>query len=186
MPTASSDRGGFTLLELIIVVVLIGVLYGVFMNKLGQKSPQDATDTLTLKTLKSYLQNLPHTDLVEVVCTTPCDNCTLFINSKQQATTLELFKQMPTVYEMDRFGSLQMREYLPIFDKKGVMRDVCFRYQLFENGSSSHMVVKADDESYFVFNSFMLPTIKVASISEAEELFSNESMLPLEKRDYNF
>ncbi len=186
MQNVSLDRGGFTLFELIIVVVLIGALYGIFINKLEPKKPKDRADSITLETIKPFLKSLKSTKLREIVCTTPCTECTVFVDSVDQKMELELFEQMPIVYTIDRYNSTVQKEYLSIFDQKGVMREVCFRFKLFENGSSSHMIVKKGEDSFAVFRSMSRVALKASSLSEAQELLRDDSILPLEKRDYDF
>lgn len=187
MPTALKNRRGFTLFELLIVVLLIAVLYGVFINKMEQRTAGTAPKEVTLETLKSALALFPAEREREVICTEPCKECTVFIDGNPvKEATFPLFDTVPTVWKKDRYGQLQTVKFLPLSDPDSGVKDVCFRYQLFRNGSGSAFIVQTDEKHYYVFKPYMHPVRSVASVDAAADAFDDRTLLPTEQRHFNF
>ncbi len=187
MPTASTNRHAFTLLELLIVVVLIATLYGVFINRMSQSSARESTDGITLKTLQKRLGEFPAGMKREIVCTRPCKACRIYLNGTPlKEGRFSLFDAPPTVFSRDRFGQLRPVTFMPLRDEEGVSREVCFRYELFRNGSGSSYVVQTDEKHYYIYKPYLFPVRVVASLSEAQKAFDTEALLPTERRNYNF
>ena len=187
MPTASRNSGGFTLFELIIVVLLIGILYGVFINKMQKSSGGNIPESVTLETLKSTLALFPAVRKREVVCTEPCKECTVFIDGNPvKETTFSLFDTAPTVWKKDRYGQLKRVKFLPLYDPDSERKDVCFRYRLFRNGSGSSFIVQTDEKHYYVFKPYMQPVRSVASANAAADALDDRTLLPTERRNFNF
>ncbi len=170
-----------------IVVVLIAVLYGVFINKMSTRSVKDKTQQTTLKTLGALLQNFPAAQRREVVCLEPCTECSVHLNGKAlKETAFTLFKQPPTVLVRDRFGQFVSKSFLPYEDPKSGVKNVCFRYRLFRNGSQSSYIVQTDARTFYIFRPYMYPVEKVDSIETAQAAFDSEKLLPTERRNYDF
>ena len=187
MPTAPKSRHGFTLLELLLVVLLIAILYGVFINRLQQRSPQDAAEKVTLQTLKETLSLFPAAQERELICTEPCRTCTVYLDGKaQKETAIPLFETAPTVWKTDRYGQWQAWEFTPLFDENQSSKPVCFRYRLARNGSGSSYIVQTDDKHFYVFKPYLEPVRLVASLPEAEKMLDISALLPMERRDYSF
>ena len=186
MSTAPKNRPGFTLLELLIVVVLIAILYGVFINKLQQRSPEQKTEKVTLQTLKETLSLFPAERAREIICTQPCKQCAVYLDGhKVKETDFPLFNTEPTVWKSNPFGQLREWEFLPLYDTNLSDEAVCFRYQLFRNGSGSNYIVQTDDTHFYVFKP-MRPVEIFSSLSDAQKAFDSTTLLPMEQRDYLF
>ncbi len=183
MPTASSSSKGFSLFELLLVVVLISVLYGVFVHKLS--TPKNKIDdALTLKNLTSYLSTLEFRRKVEVICLEPCSSCDLYIDGKKaNEEGFKLFKSSPKVYFPDRFGQVRPIDFLPMLSPEGSLSQVCFHYTLRANGSGSHFALE-DGKDYYLFNPYMYPVQVVKSFADVSAFFDNSKKLPNDKRDY--
>lgn len=184
MPTASSSKA-FTLFELLLVVVLIAVLYGVFVHKLSTpKTAQDAN--LNLKTLKPFLQTIPFEHKVELLCFEPDCSCHLYIDGKPvEQEAIKLFKTSPKTYRKNSFGQYQLHEYLAVKDEKGRFKTVCFGYNLYPNGSGSSYIVEADERFYY-FPPHLGDVIEAESLEQIESTRDMASLLPRDKGDYDF
>ncbi len=183
MPTVSSSRA-FTLFELLLVVVLISIMYGIFVHKLT-RPPQSDTDKLTLLTLKEFLGTFPFKRKAEAICLEPCSECHLYFDGKQADDEgFKLFKSHPNVYRPDRFGQLRTIDFLPMMDAQETLQNVCFVYTLYANGSGSHYAVE-DDKNYYLFDPYMYPTHMTKSFSEVTEFFDNSKKLPNDESDFN-
>ncbi len=187
MLSVSNSKKGFTLFELILVVLLIGIIYGIFVHKLSQKDKKESAEGIVLETLKPFLESFEPTDKAELRCFTPCETCYVFRDGKQvEDLELPLFKSTPNVYENDAFGQLQRIEFMPIEEKKSkAIKDVCFEYTLYQNHSSSNYIVEYA-KKYYLFEAYLKPVSVFESLSEATAAFDIAPLLPTERRNYNF
>lgn len=183
MPTVSNSKA-FTLFELLIVVVLISILYGVFVHKLSRPKKQE-TDKLTLINLKSFLSDIPFKHKAEVICLEPCQECYLYLDGKKaDEKGFPLFKKAPQVYFPDRYGQINTVSFLPIMDKNSALHDVCFKFSLFNNKSSSYYAVQ-EDKKYYLMDPYMQGVKMTHSFSDVTAFFDKTKLLPSDERDYN-
>lgn len=175
---------GFTLFELLIVIILIGLIYGLFVSSLHNKEIK--SDAISLLSMKKTLSQQTFKNKSEIICLEPCKECFIYNdNEKSEVKPFSLFKTPPKVYKKDYYGRLEQREFLPLFTKEDLQQDICFRFSLFNNGSSSHYIVEAD-EKFYVFPAYMNDINETATLSDAEKLFDTTTLLPKESRDYDF
>lgn len=187
MPTASRNSGAFTLFELIIVVILIGILYGVFINKMQKNEKGKASESVTLETLRKTLARFPAQRDRELICTEPCEGCAVYIDGHAvKMDKIPLFKQPPKVWEKDRYGQYRQIQFLPLTDSKRETTEVCFRYKLFRNGSGSNYIVQTDETHFYVFKPYMYPVRVYDSLNKASQTFDDRALLPTERRDYTY
>ncbi len=186
MPSVLSSKRGFTLFELLLVVLLIGIIYGIFVHKLSQKDKQADADRIDLLTLKPFLQKFVSTKKAVLRCFTPCETCYVYRDGKQvKDLEIPLFKSIPKVYKHDAFGQMNAIEFTAIEGKKREIKDVCFEYSLFENQSSSHYLVEYK-ENFYLFHPYTKPVEVFESMSAANAAFDTSALLPTEQRSYNF
>ena len=185
MPSALSNKKGFTLFELMIVVLLIGIIYGIFVHKLSQKERRSAKDTVTLETLKTFLSSFSPKEEAVLRCFTPCKTCRVYRDGKQvDDLEISLFEEAPNAYTNDAFGQLRRIEFVPIEGKKKQIMDVCFEFTLFENGSSSNYIVEYDKKAY-LFDPYLKPVKVYDSLDAASAAFDKSKLLPTQRRSYN-
>jgi len=188
MPSAASSRRGFTLFELILVVLLIAILYGVFINKLATgRSATAGKQQVTLGTLRGYLA-LFRTESGEVslICPEPCGKCGVFVDGEAvEDAELTLFKQAPTVYRRDRYGQFEPRTFRPLQQGEREPENVCFAFTLWANDSSSSDIVEADDV-FYVFDAYGEPTQTFKTLEDAAEAYNRTELIPDDKRVYDF
>ena len=188
MPSASSSKGGFTLFELLLVIVLIAVLYGVFISKLSSKPKAGEAVAVTIGTVGAYLQLFEEQAEgdVELVCQNACLDCDVYTGGKKvEESTVHLFESAPAVYRRDGLGQFQPVTFLPVKDSDGVLQDVCFRYTLFENGSGSSYIVGYGDD-FYLFDAYLLPVTKYRALEEAETAYNKTALIPDDERQYTF
>ena len=187
MPSASRSRGGFTLFELILVIVLIGVIYGIFINKLTTKSKKD-TAAVTLETIGAYLK--PYSENAEgdvrFVCLEDCHACDVYAGGKRiDDTTVRLFDRAPAVFKKDALGEWQQVEFLPKVNSEDVQEPVCFEYTLYANGSGSSYIVGYDDV-YYLFDAYFRPVSTYPTLEAAQSAYNKTALIPDDERQYDF
>ncbi len=183
MPNALNSKG-FTLFELLIVIIIIGLLYGLFVSNLQNKETK--SDAITLLSMKKTLLNQPFKQKSEIICFEPCKEC--FIYNDDEKTDVEpfaLFKTPPKVYKKDQYGKLEQYRFLSFLNKEDKLQDVCFRFSLLNNKSSSHYLVEAD-EKFYLFHPYLKDVETIQALSDAQKLLDNKTLLPKESRDYDF
>ena len=188
MPNVSGSKRGFTLFELLLVVVLIAVLYGVFIGKLSSRpGVAEAQERVTIATIREYLRHFADGEkAVSLVCTEPCERCSVHVGGKEiPETDITLFSKTPTVYRRDAYGRFEPFEFLPVRQKEGGLENVCFSFTLYPNGSSSSYIVELDD-TYYLFNAYLRPTRTFAALEEAQSAYNKSELLPDDKRTYDF
>ena len=181
----SGNRSAFTIIELLIVITLIIVLYGVFIQKMKTLS-NPKNQPITLKSLKTALLDAPEAKRKEILCFEPCGECQIYLDKKLASDAkIPLFKTSPTLYRLNQYGELVTFEFAPMLDAEGKERSVCFRYQLINNlGSSEYAVLY--NKRYYLYDGYHETPEVVDTLTEARAFFNKESLLPLEQRDYNF
>ena len=175
---------GFTLFELLIVIILIGLIYGLFVSSLQNKELK--SDAITLLSMKKTLLNQPFKKKSEIICLEPCKECFIYNDGeKAELKPFSLFKAPPKVYKKDYYGRLEQQQFLPLFNKENVQQDVCFRFSVFNNKSSSSYILETDKD-FYIFPAYMRDANKTKTLEEAEKLFDNTNLLPKDSRDYDF
>jgi len=185
MSSATSVKKGFTLFELMLVVLLIGIIYGVFVHKLSQKERNSDKNTVTLETLKGFLLQFSPKREATLRCIDPCDTCYVYRDGKKvNDLEIPLFEKAPNVYRADPFGQLRRISFTPIQGKHGEVLDVCFEFTLFENESSSSYIVD-NGEKIYLFDPYMKPVSIFDSLSEAKAVFDKSQLLPTQGQAYD-
>ena len=133
-------KQGFTLLELLLVVVIVGLVYGFAVN--GLKRYSEKTTELNLMTLPDLLDEHYDQNHVAVICTDRCKKCELYVDGKVVKEVEPFLDNKAEFYRFDPQLDTQELVWTPIYDEDGREKRVCFRYELFPDGSSSEMMVK--------------------------------------------
>ncbi len=141
-------KKAFTLIELLLVVVIIGVVYGLVINSIKQINDKEAA--LDFETLPSFLKSFHQRNDVAFVCIDNCRQCAVYVDGEEHKE-VDPFMQEEQALRFWRFdANLGMQElrFTPMFDADDRAFDVCFRYEIFKDGSSSEMVIETQKESY--------------------------------------
>ena len=144
-------RKAFTLFELMIVVVIIGVVYALVLSNFNTKKK---VRIYKIKNIKEAL--MPYWEKgkqLDFVLYDKCQKSALFINDIQAEKFEPLIKASEfdkiEVYKPDYRGEGQKQEFIPrLIDN--TLHDICFQYTLFPNGSNSSYIVKKKN-IYYIF-----------------------------------
>ncbi len=171
MEKYTKQRYGFSLLELIIVVLLISIATGLVINNIGTK--KKTTNELTPLNLRENIVKLLGNG-GEFFCISKCQEC-YYSNSayKGQLRLGEI-----EAYILDESDNLQKIDFGRIDDEK-----VCLRYRVYPNHSSSKMVLK-NNEGLYLLPSYFGKTQKVKDLQKAEELWLKDTDIASSQGDF--
>ena len=141
-------KKAFTLIELLLVVVIIGVIYGLVINSMQRINDKEAT--LSFETLPTFLKMLHQQNSVAFVCIDNCQECAVYVDGEMEREVNAFMKEERVLHfwRFDANQGTQELRFTPIFDEDDREFDVCFRYEIFKDGSSTEMIVETDKKSY--------------------------------------
>ncbi len=172
--TDSSNKKAFTLLELLIVVLIIGIAYSIVIAKFNNPTKEVGT-LLTLKDDLAKIKKDAYGDTLDLVCKGEnCESCAIYIENKQTEKKPEIFTEMPKVHQFDENGYMEEKQY---------GKDICFVYQLFPNGSGSSMLLEYKKE-YYVFYPTVEKTKSFTYYEDALKEFDPKNFIPTGTNEY--
>ncbi len=139
--SANSLKKGFSLIELLIVIVIIGVVYKLAVinmekiNKPGHIQPD-------IKHLKDFLLSFEFEKSSQLICTKNCTECKVLLDEKKEKSIKPFFDDTIKVYTYTKNEGFFEKELMPVFNQNGVAEDVCFRYKTNKNGIGDQVIVK--------------------------------------------
>ena len=152
------SKKAFTLFELILVVILIGLVYSLVLEKISNKK---SVDMQNLKDLKQVLLKNNINKLIVY------DKCKKTLPEKINP---KLFKNIEVYTVKDE--SLEKVEFNPIKIKDDIY-DVCLKFEINNNKSSSSFIIK-QNQKYYVFHPYFQETKVFNSEDEAISNFINK------------
>ena len=175
------SKSSFTLFELLIVILIISLIYGIFVQKLSHKKVLSREDKL--KHLDKVLARYDFNESARIVCIDECKECFIEVDG-EKIKNIELFDESVKVYDYDIHGILSQITFTPIFEDDNPKK-VCFSYQLYPNGSHSSYIVEYKDK-FYVYFAYMRPTQIYTNMSEAQKVFDPSQWIPTDSSEYNF
>jgi prepilin-type N-terminal cleavage/methylation domain-containing protein len=156
---------GFTLIEMILVVLILGIVYGLMIN-IVQHDSKKAENKISLFNLPLALADQFSGRQVSLICTDHCRDCGLY-ESNERITTIEGLMQEPVKsYRYDnRYGIAEI-EWSPLFKKSGDEENICFRFDMDRLGKGSRMLLLYQDE-VIVYEGYLGSVKRFASFQEA-------------------
>ena len=148
------QKKAFTLIELLLVVVIIGVVYGLVINSMQHIN--DKEKHLNFKELPTFVASFYQQNHVAFTCIDNCKKCALYVDGvkvKDVDSFLKEERQLRFWHFDANLGTQELR-FTPIFDEDEREFDVCFTYEIFRDGSHSEMIVETEKKSYDYRGSF--------------------------------
>ena len=93
------SKSSFTLFELLIVILIISIIYGIFIERLGSKDR--AVKEKGLEGVKEFLSSYDFNESAALKCVDECKRCFVYIDSKK-------VEEIPSFFQK-RAQSLQLR-----------------------------------------------------------------------------
>lgn len=179
----NKTKAAFTLFELIIVVLLISIVYGVFVHKLS--TPQKQDNKITLQNIALHLDSLKFEKEAKIICTTNPMECKIYLDKEAQEGSFELFADKPIVYILDKFGKPKIVNFPKIFDQNGKPFDTCFEFKVRKNGSNSSFIIDKNGE-FYVFKALQKTPQIFKTLDGAKEFLDVEKLIPVLTSDYQY
>ncbi len=165
-------RTAFTLIELIIVVLIIGLVYGLFVAGLNKK---EVKPPLQFEGLKEKLLQLSGERPLFLRCTgDACETCTVTVEGESEAKEFPLFSEKPKVFMYDHDG---------YFKEQRFAEDVCFEFRIRKNLSSDNILVERNGR-FYLFYSFLQKPDTLIDLEEAKRAFDPREHLPKDGSEY--
>ena len=168
------NRKAFTLFELMIVVILVGTVYALVLTNFNTKKKVRIAKIENIK--RSLFPFWSKGKQVDLYLFDNCKKSALFINDTyQEEFSLDIKKkefENIEVYKTDYRGESKKVEYPPIMIEKKLHK-VCFKYTIFNNGSSSSYIIKKDKRYYIYYPYFQDVNIS-DNLSEAMDLYTHK------------
>jgi len=82
-----------------IVIVIVGVVYTLAINNFSRLKEQ--SKTLSLQTLKEYLNDIVHEESVELICLDDCSKCDVYVDGEKSKTLEDFLDDSIKVYRYE-------------------------------------------------------------------------------------
>ncbi len=163
-------RSAFSLLELMIVVVIIGIVYAMALSSFNPPVKKEL-DTFSLTTLPQYLRkNHPLVD-AKLVCFKPCGKCKIMVDGEwKEEDEVDLFsKGSVKSYTLDIEGFATEKEFAP-HDMNDAYRQACFILHKNANDSLSPIVLESKGE-YIYYKAGYEEVEKYESLAQIQDQY---------------
>ena len=169
-------KRGFSLIELLIVIVIIGVVYTLAVTNIQTLSEQKMTPNFS--NLKEYLHSFLKEDAktARLLCLDDCSECGVYVDGSKQEMIESFFDSSVEVYRYDYLAGAQSIEPEVYFNEEDVQERVCFSYEIDKNLIGDQVMIVYKNRAYD-FTTYFKETPVYDSISElidAKEELSQE------------
>lgn len=168
-------------MELLIVIVIIGVVYTMAIGKF--QSLGEAKVDVNLQNLKQYLKIVPKQagidtyEIVRFLCLDDCSSCDVLVDNKKvsEDNSFDGFLDSSVISYRYDFG-LGMTEVPQnvYYNSEGVEEDVCFSYEINNNGVGDQVIIEYKDKVYD-YSVYLDKTPVYSSVSELVDIKENMS-----------
>jgi len=167
------NKKAFSLIELLLVIILIGLTYSIVLSKHNDKK------TLTVNKLENLKTILTSTKNNSTLQFTVYDNCKkILTDSKNKEINIDIKEfQNISVYRTDKNQNLVKITFTPLIQNNKTY-DVCFNFNVYKNGSNSSYIIK-QNEKYIVFTSFFKSPLVTQDKNEAIDFYLNTTQLKM-------
>jgi prepilin-type N-terminal cleavage/methylation domain-containing protein len=162
-------RGAFSLIELLIVVVIIGLVYSLALPNFELLQRYKQTP-VSLASLPEFLQNIPHEQSISFLCIDACKECFVLSDDARVKEYDAAFKNFLTddvaLYTYDMAQGMQKKELGFYFKDAYTSEELCFAYTINEQKKGNELFISYHDKVYdytSVFNPKVYVSLQEAS-----------------------
>jgi len=171
-------RGGFTLLELLIVILLIS-LFGYLAFSSLDSVKKGSGKSFGIKDLVSSPSGTIPPEGIELLCIEGYKKCFVHKGGDDTRTPVPFSLPDIDVYLFDRNGNAQEADFGRVGDKK-----ISLRIRYYPNGSRSELLLDTKDGKFVYIPSFTGEELIFDSISDAESHIKRFSGKFTDRGDY--
>lgn len=145
---------GFSLIELMIVIVIIGIVYTLaFIQYQGSKENSIKPDIGNLKEyLVSYLKEDGNSS--KLLCLDNCEICSIYVDDKKVSDIDVFFKDKIEIYSYNSINEIEIEELGNFFSEDGIEKDICFSFEVDKNMVSDQVFIINGGKVYDYTNYF--------------------------------
>ncbi len=163
-------RRAFTLMELMIIIVIIGIVYAMALSSFKIPDPKKL-ESFSMLDLPEYLRkNYPLTD-TKLVCFEPCGSCKVLVDGEWMEDEIELFDSSDVrAYTLDVKGYASQKVFAP-HDMNDAYKEACFILHKRVNDAIEPIVLEANKQ--FIYYQAGYEKAKVyTSLSQIENEYT--------------
>ncbi len=140
-------KKGFSLIELMIVIVIIGVVYTLAITKLKTVGEEKVKPSLA--NLKEYLLSVDkEAEETRFLCLDDCSECSVYTDGKKVQSMKSFFDSSIETYTYNFLqGTNEVKDAL-FFNKEGNEENVCFSLNVTKDGIADQYLVVYKDKTY--------------------------------------
>jgi len=147
-------KQAFTLIELLIVVIIIGIVYTLAINSLNDIKRFQEGKKITLSNLKEQLFSYEFDKEIRIVCFDDCLTCKVIIDREKEISIDPFLDKDIVIYRYDNELAQMVREEIePYFSSEKEERS-CFSFRIYKNGSSEQIYVQKGKRVYWLGDYF--------------------------------
>jgi len=161
------NKKAFSLFELILVIILIGLIYSIVLDKISNKNSLHINK---IENIKGILK-AKTTEKISLIVFDKCKR--VLINGKEKEFDSKIFQNIE-VYRIKN-ETLEKVEFDPIFIKDKIY-DVCFKFNIYKNGSSSSYIIKKENKFIILYPYFRDSKV-VSDEDEAVKELTNQDLM---------
>ncbi|MDF1881904.1 prepilin-type N-terminal cleavage/methylation domain-containing protein [Sulfurimonas sp. MAG313] len=165
-------KKAFTLMELMLVVVIIGVVYAMALSSMKPPDIKEL-EAFSLMTLPKYLRNNYALSDAKIVCFSPCGKCGVLVDGQWLEDTIELFSSTDVrSYTLDTEGFANEAQFAP-HDIEDAYRQACFILHKNTNGAIDPIVLE-NEEKFIYYKAAYEEPETFESLGLIQSLYQNE------------
>ena len=153
-------HNGFTLIELMIVIVIMGLVYMLALQNLSQIETITQKKKITLDNLAQKLKEFPFEKFIRVVCYNDCTSCVVELDHNTTQPIDFLVDAPVEMFRYDERQGLLSMSYPPFFDQNNIEKNVCFSYSLGKTSSPQGIVFITKKNVYDMSNPYDVTVYK--------------------------
>lgn len=172
----------FSLIELIVVILLLGIMFSLALTNFGSKNKKIKIPTM--QDMPSYMQKLKlKEDATFVIYGDKCENKALLSNEDINTSSINLpFDKSFVVYKADIIGDIKAFDFNNItLNKKD--QHVCFKLDLKKGKFYDKFILKTFDK-YLLFLPFFQEVKSFDSLSSAKDSYRQSELYPKSIDEY--
>lgn len=178
MTHVSKSKKSFTLIELVLVIIIMGILYSFIGNNLFSK---EKSITIKLNNLPEIARTLQKTPLEFIIFGRDCKK-SMWIYNKEESFNVEyeIFINAKDLkaYKFNNYGELYDFE----FDKRKIDNrdeDICFQFEIFKNYSNSSYILEDEEKDiFYLFRPYFQSVETFESLEDAKDSYISEDLNP--------